>query len=187
MFWETFWATMWGALGGAVVGAVTAWLFSLDLRKREREDRQQERDEDRRDREEERAQDRLHRQFERDAERAERMIELEQGAKVESARRWLAIGTALSTVLAVPESERPRLLAEAAARVSDAYVLSPPDERPLADALKRFSPKQFLDPACAGAISGILNKYSRGEYDVEVAVARLNSVRAHEGGSAVAS
>ncbi len=34
-FWETFWATMWGALGGAVVGAAAAWVFSLDLRRRD--------------------------------------------------------------------------------------------------------------------------------------------------------
>lgn len=38
MFWDTFWATMWGALAGAVVGAFAAWLFSLDLRRRETED-----------------------------------------------------------------------------------------------------------------------------------------------------
>lgn len=36
-FFDTFWATMWGALAGAVVGAFSAWLFSLDLRKRELE------------------------------------------------------------------------------------------------------------------------------------------------------
>lgn len=38
MFWDTFWATMWGALAGAVAGAFAAWLFSLDLRRRETED-----------------------------------------------------------------------------------------------------------------------------------------------------
>lgn len=38
MFWDTFWATMWGALAGAVVGAFAAWLFSLDLRRREAEE-----------------------------------------------------------------------------------------------------------------------------------------------------
>ena len=34
-FWDTFWATMWGALAGAVVGGFVAWLFSLDLKRRE--------------------------------------------------------------------------------------------------------------------------------------------------------
>lgn len=38
MFWDTFWATMWGALAGAVLGAFAAWLFSLDLRRREAEE-----------------------------------------------------------------------------------------------------------------------------------------------------
>lgn len=37
-FWDTFWATVWGALAGAVVGAFAAWLFSLDLRRRETRD-----------------------------------------------------------------------------------------------------------------------------------------------------
>lgn len=46
---------MWGALGGAVVAAFAAWLFSLDLRRREREDRKQEREQDRLDRQTERA------------------------------------------------------------------------------------------------------------------------------------
>lgn len=37
-FWSTFWATMWGALAGAVVAALSAWLFALDLRRRDRRD-----------------------------------------------------------------------------------------------------------------------------------------------------
>lgn len=37
-FVDTFWATMWGALAGAVAGAFAAWLFSLDLRRREAKD-----------------------------------------------------------------------------------------------------------------------------------------------------
>lgn len=37
-FLDTFWATMWGALAGAVVGAFAAWLFALDLRRREARD-----------------------------------------------------------------------------------------------------------------------------------------------------
>lgn len=41
-FWDTFWATMWGALGGAVIGAAAAWLFSLDLARRDRESRSRE-------------------------------------------------------------------------------------------------------------------------------------------------
>lgn len=38
MFWDTFWATVCGALAGAVVGAFAAWLFSLDLRRRQAKD-----------------------------------------------------------------------------------------------------------------------------------------------------
>lgn len=68
-FWDTFWATMWGALGGAIVGALTAWLFSLDLRRRAREDRAQEREQDRLDREDERALDREARHAEREEQR----------------------------------------------------------------------------------------------------------------------
>ncbi|MBP2420726.1 hypothetical protein [Microbacterium imperiale] len=34
-FWSTFWATMWGALAGAGFGALAAWLFSLNLRRRQ--------------------------------------------------------------------------------------------------------------------------------------------------------
>ncbi|WP_136024254.1 hypothetical protein [Microbacterium sp. K27] len=34
-FWDTFWATMWGALAGGGFGAFTAWLFALELRRRE--------------------------------------------------------------------------------------------------------------------------------------------------------
>lgn len=68
-FWDTFWATMWGALGGAIVGALTAWLFSLDLRRREREDRAQEREQDRLDRESERSLDREARHAEREEQR----------------------------------------------------------------------------------------------------------------------
>lgn len=45
-FWDTFWATMWGALGGAVIGAAAAWVFALDLRRRDRTERQLERDEE---------------------------------------------------------------------------------------------------------------------------------------------
>jgi hypothetical protein len=37
-FWDTSWATMWGALAGALVGAAAAWLFALDLRRRERQE-----------------------------------------------------------------------------------------------------------------------------------------------------
>lgn len=36
-FWETFWATMWGAVAGAVIGALAAWIFALDLARRNRE------------------------------------------------------------------------------------------------------------------------------------------------------
>lgn len=63
-FWDTFWATMWGALAGAIVAALAAWLFSLDLRRREREDRAQERE-----------QDRLDRIAERDLDREARLVE----------------------------------------------------------------------------------------------------------------
>lgn len=77
-FWDTFWATMWGALGGAVVAAFAAWLFSLDLRRREREDRKQEREQDRLDRVAERDDDRLNRAAERDDERHFRIAEQEQ-------------------------------------------------------------------------------------------------------------
>ncbi len=68
-FWETLWATMWGALAGAVVGAFVAWLFSLDLRRREREDRAQEREQDRLDREAERGLDREARRAELEEQR----------------------------------------------------------------------------------------------------------------------
>lgn len=37
-FVDTFWATVWGALAGAVAGAFSAWLFALDLRRREGKD-----------------------------------------------------------------------------------------------------------------------------------------------------
>lgn len=64
-FWGTFWATMCGAL----VGALAAWLFSLDLRRRAREDRVQEREQDRLDREAERNLDREARRAEREEQR----------------------------------------------------------------------------------------------------------------------
>ncbi|MEW1991215.1 hypothetical protein [Microbacterium sp. NPDC078849] len=77
-FWDTFWATMWGALGGAVVGAAAAWLFSLDLRRREREDRAQDREQERLDRVAEREMDRearrVERQEQRDWEYEERIL-----------------------------------------------------------------------------------------------------------------
>lgn len=176
MFWETFWATMWGALGGAVVGALVAWLFSLDLRRREKEDRQQERAQDRLDRESEREQDRLERQEERDTERRDRVEAQERSERAESARRWLAIGSALSSVWAVADEQKSRLLSEATARISDAYVLSPVEERPIAELLKGFSPEHLLEPEVAGAISGLLNRYSRGDDDVETAIARLKEL-----------
>lgn len=36
---DAFWASLWGSLAGAVVGAAAAWLFSLDLRRRDSRDR----------------------------------------------------------------------------------------------------------------------------------------------------
>lgn len=77
-FWETFWATVWGALGGAVVGALAAWLFALDLRRRERDDRVAEREQERLDRLAQREQDRLDRVAEREEERQYRVREREQ-------------------------------------------------------------------------------------------------------------
>jgi hypothetical protein len=64
---------MWGALGGAVVGATVAWLFALDLRRRDRVERERERIEDRADR-----------QLDRDEARADRAREREELARLES-------------------------------------------------------------------------------------------------------
>lgn len=77
-FWQTFWATMWGALGGAVVAAFAAWLFSLDLRRREHEDRKQEREQDRLDRQTERADERAHQRAAWEAELSARRNEQEE-------------------------------------------------------------------------------------------------------------
>ncbi|KRD51950.1 hypothetical protein [Microbacterium sp. Root280D1] len=41
-FLETFWATMWGALAGGAFGAFVAWLFALELRRREKRARDEE-------------------------------------------------------------------------------------------------------------------------------------------------
>jgi hypothetical protein len=40
---DVFWASLWGALFGALVGAAAAWLFTLDLRRRDRRDHVQDR------------------------------------------------------------------------------------------------------------------------------------------------
>ncbi|TFB15443.1 hypothetical protein E3V93_01810 [Microbacterium sp. 3H14] len=76
-FLDTFWATMWGALGGALVGAAAAWLFSLDLRRRDREDRAREREEDRRARESEMTLNLSMREDERNEASAQRAYERE--------------------------------------------------------------------------------------------------------------
>lgn len=40
---DAFWASLWGSLAGAAAGATAAWLFALDLRRRERLDQASER------------------------------------------------------------------------------------------------------------------------------------------------
>lgn len=47
---EAFWASLWGSLVGAVVGATAAWLFALDLRRRDGKDRRGEQYEERMER-----------------------------------------------------------------------------------------------------------------------------------------
>lgn len=82
-FADTLLATLIGALAGAVVGAFAAWLFSLDLRRREKEDRKQEREQSKADREAEREQDRLSRQAEREQDLAGRLAERQEQQAVE--------------------------------------------------------------------------------------------------------
>jgi hypothetical protein len=151
-FWDTFWATMWGALGGAVIGAFAAWLFSLDLRRREREDRKQERE-----------QDRLDREAEREFAHAARQAELDRTEKAEAARRWLAICGALSSYVAVPGWEKSKYQAAALDRISDVYVLGQPADRMVANVLKDFGPNDIAVVRTAGRVSGLLHRYARGE------------------------
>lgn len=98
-FWGTFWATMWGAVAGAAVGTVGAWLVALDLRTRDREDREQERRLVSADRRAEREQDRLNREAERENDRQHRVDEeaRAQKAKYEERvfQRWPQLAEAL--------------------------------------------------------------------------------------------
>lgn len=91
---------MWGALAGAVVGAAGAWLFALDLRRRDKEDRQQEREQTKADREAERAQDRLSREAEREQDRqfrlAERAEEDQAQYDLRMMREWPRVIQAIS-------------------------------------------------------------------------------------------
>jgi hypothetical protein len=77
-FGDTLLATLIGAFVGAVVGALAAWLFTLDLRRRDKEDRGQEREQSKADRESEREQDRLSRQAEREQDLALRLAERQE-------------------------------------------------------------------------------------------------------------
>jgi hypothetical protein len=87
-FWETLWATMWGALAGAFVAAFAAWLFSLDLRRREREDRAQEREQAKSDRQAEREEDRLSREAGRLEDSAARAAERESDHADRVRQEW---------------------------------------------------------------------------------------------------
>jgi hypothetical protein len=88
-----------GALAGAVVGAFAAWLFSLDLLRRDKGDRAQEREEENLDRLAQREQDRLDRAAEREEERQFRRSQREQDRRetyeAEMLSQWPRVADAL--------------------------------------------------------------------------------------------
>lgn len=174
--------TLVATLVGAFVGALAAWLFALDLRRRDKEDREVERTQAKLDRaaerEEEREQDRLDRERERIRAMRARRAETERAEEAESARRWLAVSAALVSHTAVPDWERHKYLAESLARISDAYVLSLPDEQEVGEALKNFGPDDIVIPRIAGRVSGQLLSLARGEYPAEHVAEQLRSILA---------
>lgn len=98
-FGDTLLATLVGALAGALIGAFAAWLFSLDLRRRDREDRVHEREQEALDRLAQREQERGDRLAEREEERELRKNEREQDRRenyeAEIMRQWPRIADEL--------------------------------------------------------------------------------------------
>ncbi len=124
-FGGTLLASLIGALAGALVGAFAAWLFSLDLRRREREDRSQEREEERLDRLAQRQQDALDRASERVEERRFQNEERErlrhQNYEVEMMREWPRLAAELSDYANANRAVADRRTTDSSSELFDGY------------------------------------------------------------------
>lgn len=190
-FWETFWATMWGALGGAVVAAFAAWLFSLDLRRREREDRKQEREQDRLDREAERAQTYDDRQSELAAEREIRRMEREQDQHARAAerqedrdhqyamtmqRQWLELENAITRFSWADPKEKLAQFASFNATFTLTGATAKGGDREVFDTLAGLFSTGEMEGDVAIGISTILAVYARDGMPYSFAIEQIREV-----------
>lgn len=190
-FWQTFWATMWGALAGAVVAAFAAWLFSLDLRRREREDRKQERKQDRLDREAERAQASVDRQLELDAEREIRQVEREQDKTTRTTerqeerdhqyamamrRQWLDLQNAITSFSWADSKGRLDQFSMLDATFSLTGAMAKEDDRRVFDTLTDLFTLGDLEGDVAIGVSSVLAVYARDGMPAKFAISQLQEV-----------
>lgn len=200
-FWQTFWATMWGALGGAVVAALAAWLFSLDLRRREREDRKQEREQDRLDREAERAQAHEDRQSELQAEREIRRTEREQDQKARAderqeerdhqyamtmQRQWLVLEDAITRFSWADPKEKLAQFASFSATFTLTGATAKGDDRQVFDTLADLFTIGEMEGEVAIGISTILAVFARDGMPASFAIQQIQEVAKERDAAALA-
>lgn len=172
-----FLLTALATLFGAVVGALAAWLFSLDLRRREKEDREAERAQAKADREAERRSEHEARVAERQEDRRmraeERREERDHQQALTMKRQWLSLEDLISRFYWGEHQVKVELYPQLSAAMSLTGSLSTGDDREVFDALNdNFTIKDFEGESGA-AVGAILAVYARDGMPKKFAIQQL--------------